>query len=112
MKHAMIVTALLCSLFLPSRAGSSAEDVAQWKRAGDRFSIGAIRPQRGWVAEEQIAPIQWQAAEQTDLSEQMEDAPQLELENVAPPPERCWVGHHLVWPKYSADAKRPRNAVL
>ena len=93
MKHAMIVTALLCSLFLPSWDGWSAEDVAQWKQAGDRFSMDAIRPQRGWVPGEQIVPSQWQAVEQTDLAEQIEDAPQLELENVAPPPERCWVGH-------------------
>ena len=63
MKHATIVTALLRSLFLPSWDGWSAEDVAQWKRADDRLSIGAIRPQRGWVAGEQIVPSQWQAVE-------------------------------------------------
>ena len=66
MKHAMIVTALFCSLFLPSWSGWGAEDAAQWRQADDRFSMGAIRPQRGCVAGEQIAPVQWQAVEQTD----------------------------------------------
>ncbi len=84
---------LLFGFFVLAGPGWCADEVARWKQAGEQFSIDAIQPQCGWVVEETVDPGQWKPVEQPDLAKQLEDAPQLELEDVAPPPERCWVGH-------------------
>ena len=39
-----------------------------------------------------MAPSDWKPVSQPGLAEQIKNAPQLELTDVAPAPERCWVG--------------------
>lgn len=60
---------------------------------GEEFSIDTIRPQSGWIVEGTVAPGEWKPVVQPNLAEQIQDASQLKLKDVAPPPERCWVGH-------------------
>jgi hypothetical protein len=69
------------------------EQAADWKPARADFSVGQVAPRQGWIAESHIAPDRWEAVEQADLAAEMEAAPRLELADVAPPPQRCWVGH-------------------
>jgi hypothetical protein len=92
MNRKWLIGLLFCFFPILTGPGWCEEDVAQWKQADEHFSIDAIRPQCGW-AEERVDPGRWKPVEQPDLAEKLEEAPQLELENVAPPPERCWVGH-------------------
>jgi len=92
MNRRQLIGLLFCFFSVSTGPGWCADEVAQWRQAGEHFSIEAIRPQCGW-AEERVDPGRWKPAEQPDLAEQLEDAPELKLEYVAPPPERCWVGH-------------------
>jgi hypothetical protein len=82
----------LWGLLATTSPGWCAEDGSQWKPADEHFSIDVVRPQCGWVVEDKVEPGRWKPVEQPDLAERIEAAPQLELEDVAPPPERCWVG--------------------
>jgi len=87
------IAPLLYSFLAITVPGWCAEEIPQWKQASEQFSIDAIRPQCGWIVDEKVDPAGWKPVEQPDLAGQLEDAPHLELDSVAPPPERCWVGH-------------------
>jgi len=65
-------------------------EAAEW--TDEHFSIEVVKPQKGWAAET-MDPAQWKPVEQPNLAEELKKAPQLALEDVAPPPERCWTGH-------------------
>jgi hypothetical protein len=93
MNRNQIVGLLLCFLLVPTGPGWCADDGPRWKQAGEGFSVDTVEPQCGWVAEARVDPSRWKPVEQPDLAEQLEGATELELEDVAPPPERCWVGH-------------------
>ena len=69
------------------------QEVAPRVQVGEEFSIDTIRPQSGWIAEGTLAPGEWKPVLQPNLAEQIQDTSQLTLKDVAPPPERCWVGH-------------------
>ncbi|NQU20503.1 MAG: PQQ-like beta-propeller repeat protein [Candidatus Nealsonbacteria bacterium] len=69
------------------------QEVAPWVQVGEEFSIDTIRPQSGWIVEGTVAPGEWKPVVQPNLAEQIQDASQLTLKDVAPPPKRCWVGH-------------------
>lgn len=66
------------------------ETVAKWRE--EHFSIHRVEPQKGWSGQT-IVPEQWGPVAQPNLEEELQNAPKLELERVAPPPERCWTGH-------------------
>jgi hypothetical protein len=83
MSRNRLIALLFCFFPISTGPGWCEENMAQWKQADEHFSIDAIRPQCGW-AEERVDPGQWKPAEQPDLAEQLEEAPLLELENVAP----------------------------
>jgi hypothetical protein len=84
----------LCLLVLATTpAGRGADDVADWKDAGPDFSIDVVQPQVAWCGERPSDPRDWKPADQPDLAEELQAAATLELEDIAPPPERCWVGH-------------------
>jgi len=51
-----------------------------------------VAERRGWV-KNTVAPEKWKPVEQPNLADELAKAPALRLEDVAPPPERCWVGH-------------------
>ena len=60
--------------------------------SGGQFAIDKPAPQKGWLGDA-TEPEQWKPIEQPELAEELRRAPVLKLEKVAPPPERCWVGH-------------------
>lgn len=65
-----------------------------WAKSWREGQIAVAQPgqQKGWLGEA-IEPEQWVPVEQPELGTMLEAAPALELEDVAPPPERCWCGH-------------------
>jgi len=78
------------ALCLAQEGKAAGQADAGW--VNEHFSIDAVTPQRGWAADA-IGPGQWKPVAQPDLAEELKAAPALELEVVAPPPERCWTGH-------------------
>jgi len=54
--------------------------------------IDAVAAQAGW-AQAPVEPGRWKPVAQPNLAEALKAAPVLELEAVAPPPQRCWSGH-------------------
>jgi len=68
------------------------ETPPEWKPADEPFSIHATKAQCGWIAGGTVAPGQWKPIVQPKLAERIADAPELKIEDIAPPPERCWVG--------------------
>jgi hypothetical protein len=80
-----MVLAMLCAVVAPGLAGER-----PWQEA--HFAINEVSPQKGWAGEA-IAPERWKPVGQPDLEAKLEAAPRLVLEDVAPPPERCWCGH-------------------
>jgi len=56
------------------------------------FPIADAAFQKGWAGEG-VEPADWKAVPQPDLAEALKRAPALKLEDVAPPPGRCWCGH-------------------
>lgn len=82
----------ICVLPVLLPSGWAGESPAAWTSTSRELSIHGIGPQCGWVTEEAVGPDRWKPAAQPDLAAQLENAPELELEDVAPPPERCWVG--------------------
>jgi hypothetical protein len=60
--------------------------------ASGQVAVENARCQKGWAADS-IKPGEWTPVEQPSLAEELKNAPKLKLEDVAPPPERCWVGH-------------------
>jgi hypothetical protein len=92
MNRNRLIGLLYCLLLIPTHPGWCEEGVTQWREADEHFSIDAIRPQCGWV-DVTVDPGRWKSVKQPNLVGQLEEAPLLKLENVAPPPERCWVGH-------------------
>jgi len=83
---------LFCVLQVIATPGWCAEGPAEWAPAGQEFAVDALRPQCGWITEAEMLPGQWKPVVQPNLAARIEDAPELKLEDVAPPPERCWVG--------------------
>jgi len=73
-----------------ARGAESAGAAAAFTEAA--FPIENASPQKGWAGGA-IDPATWKPVAQPDLAEALEQAPRLELVSVAPPPERCWVGH-------------------
>ena len=61
-----------------------------WRVGG--VSIDAVAAQQGWAGEA-IDAARWKPVAQGDLAEALAAAKPLTLTDVAPPPERCWVGH-------------------
>lgn len=93
MKRRIAFGWFLCILSITATPGWCDEAPSEWAQAGEPFSIHAIRPQCGWVVEGTVAPGKWKPVVQPNLAEQIKAASELELGNVAPPPDRCWVGH-------------------
>jgi len=90
--------AVLCVLVLvaagpalPALGGEgSGEGGAAWRE--EHFPIAAPAEAKVWVGPA-IDPAEWRPVDQPDLAKALEAAPALRIEDVAPPPERCWVGH-------------------
>lgn len=76
-----ITTFVLASLALCPCPTTSADDSNDGS-----FVVGQANPQKGWVTDRRIEPQTWKAIEQPDLTSQIENAPQLELEDVLPGP--------------------------
>jgi hypothetical protein len=93
MKKETIVSVLFVAGLIPAYSGRCAESEAPWKAAGEHFSIDTIQPQFGWVTDAKTDIARWKPLAQPDMDKQLGDAPELRLVEVAPPPERCWVGH-------------------
>ncbi|NQT54069.1 PQQ-like beta-propeller repeat protein [bacterium] len=88
------VTIITLTMTLGASCGlwDSTAGEADSAQSGGHFAIGKPDPQKGWAGDA-IEPEKWKPVEQPNLAEELKSAPVLELENVAPPPERCWVGH-------------------
>ncbi|MFP4057397.1 MAG: hypothetical protein ACLF0G_11060 [Candidatus Brocadiia bacterium] len=84
----ILALALLVGLSCGPRPAAGAD--GPW--ASGPLVIDQAAPQKGWAAEA-IEPGRWKPVEQPDLADQLERAPRLKLETVAPPPQRCWLGH-------------------
>ncbi|MFO7907435.1 MAG: hypothetical protein ACQESR_07780 [Planctomycetota bacterium] len=76
-----------------TQAVQCAEPLSHWTPAGEDFSIDTIEPQRGWIAARKLEAGKWEPVAQPELAKTLERTSELKLTNVAPPPERCWVGH-------------------
>ncbi|MFO7901583.1 MAG: hypothetical protein R6U98_02890 [Pirellulaceae bacterium] len=93
MKKRTTIVLVSWLLLVGTRPVQCSEPVAEWRSAGEGFSIDAIEPQTGWVVEKEVEASEWTPVAQPKLAEELEHIPELKLVNVAPPPERCWVGH-------------------
>jgi len=82
----------LCVLFAAAPPARSADDPDDWEQVGDEFRVDTVQPQTGWVIEETVPPGKWKPIEQPDLAAQLEAAPELKFVDVAPAPQRCWMG--------------------
>jgi hypothetical protein len=83
---------LLLFLLLTPHLARCDEKPVEWVQAGEEFSVDTIQPQCGWIAGRAVAPSDWQPVDQPNLAEKLHRVPNLVLQDVAPPPERCWVG--------------------
>ncbi len=91
MKHRDFVSVLFLSLFVAcTMYGAETQNNAAWKDAS--FKISETAPQTGWRSGS-IKPAAWKPVSQPDLESRLAGAPQLELIDSAPPPQRCWIGH-------------------
>ncbi len=70
-------------------AGAGAEP-GDWRE--EHFEIGGLGERVGWV-DGAVEAGAWKPVAQPRLADALAEAPKLELEDVAPAPQRCWVGH-------------------
>ena len=84
-----VVALLLAAWGLLNAPAGAAPAKTPW-RAGP-VSIDVVAAQEGWVGKA-INAARWKPVTQRDLARRLERAATLRLVNVAPPPERCWVG--------------------
>ncbi len=93
MKPNALASLVLCLSMSSAGIGRSAAHGAAWQQAGEDFRVGEVRPQCGWAVDGNVDPGSWKPVAQPELAEKLESAPRLKLTDVAPAPERCWVGH-------------------
>jgi hypothetical protein len=89
---ALFLCATLSPLAWAQASGPGAEH-RQWQSVlqGEPFEIGPLDPQERWIADP-VAAEQWKPVEQSDLTARLAASPVLQTDDVAPPPQRCWVG--------------------
>jgi len=63
---------------------------APWRE--EHFSITSPAEGKGWAGQA-VDPSRWKPVDQPGLEAALGAAPALGLEDVAPPPYRCWAGH-------------------
>lgn len=93
MNRASAAGTFLCLWLWMIQPGWCADEATAWRPAGDDFSIDTVQPRAGWVESNDVNADNWKPVEQPNLVAQLKAAPLLKLVDVAPPPERCWVGH-------------------
>lgn len=91
------VAMMLCATLRLSawaQAGASGAERQQWQSVpqGKPFEVGQVDPQTGWIGDP-VTAEHWKPIEQPDLAAQLAASPGLQTDHVAPPPQRCWVGH-------------------
>ncbi len=78
------------SIVLPLMALAAGAAAEEWPE--EHFTIETVAAQTGRL-DGTVAPEKWKPAAQPDLAAALEKAGSLKLEDVAPPPARCWVDH-------------------
>ncbi|HYW79273.1 MAG TPA: hypothetical protein VE890_06825 [Thermoguttaceae bacterium] len=92
MKRRITVGWFLFVLSIVATTGWCDERPEQWGQGGDDFSIDSLGLQCGWIVQQAVPADQWQPVAEPNLADQIGGVAELKLTDIAPPPNRCWVG--------------------